>query len=114
MDDRPRSAYYGYMHQFIQQRLAAIRNIAASHKARSLDLFGSGTNGEFNEASSDFDFLVEFEPLAPGEYAQHYFELKEELEQLTGRHVDLVVGSAIRNPYFQNSVNATRQPLYPA
>ena len=31
-----------------------------------------------------------------------YFGLKEGLEALLGRHVDLVMPSALRNPYFRN------------
>lgn len=52
----------------------------------------------------DFDFLVEFGPLPQGGYADACFGLREGLEALLGAPVDLVVGSAIRNPYFRQSV----------
>lgn len=100
------------MHQIIQNNLHVIRDLAKQHKAQSLDLFGSAAKGGFDDSRSDFDFLVEFEKLQPGEYFEHFFGLKEDLEKITGRSVDLVVTSAIRNPYFLRQVNATRQPLY--
>jgi len=38
-----------------------------------LDLFSSAATGRFEEARSDLDFLVMFEPLAPAAYADAYF-----------------------------------------
>ena len=61
------------------------------------------------------DFVVEFlgEALAES-YADAYFGLLEELELLFGRPVDLVVRSAIRNPYFLQSVEESRTFIYEA
>jgi len=79
-----------------------------------LDAFGSVVTGELND-DSDLDFLVEFDLTAGIEgYADRYFELLESLERLFGRPVDLVVDSAIRNPYFRQSVEETRAHLYAA
>lgn len=80
---------------------------------RRLALFGSATR-ELFDAHSDLDFLVEFkQPLRPG-YADRYFGLLEGLQSLFGRPVDLVVDSAITNPYFRESVNETQTVLYAA
>ena len=35
-------------------------------------------------------------------------------EDLFGRPIDLVEDSAIKNPYFRESVDETREPLYAA
>ena len=45
-------------------------------------------------------------------YANSYFGLLEDLEKLFGKPVDLVVGSAIENPYFLQSVEETRTLIY--
>ena len=80
-----------------------------------LELFGSAATGAFRTEDSDLDLLVEFEPDALGAgYADRYFDLLESLEKLFGRPVDLVVDSAIRNPFFRESVNKTRALLYAA
>jgi predicted nucleotidyltransferase len=68
----------------------------------------------FESAKSDFDFSVQFGPLGPGAYADAYFGLREALEELCGRPVDLVVASAVKNPYFQRAVDATKTLLYAA
>jgi hypothetical protein len=81
---------------------------------RRLDLFGSAAGGDFDAGRSDLDFLGEFEPAPPGGYADAFFGLKESLEQLFGRSVDLVAAAAIRNPYFRESVEDAKVPIYAA
>ena len=61
-------------------------------------LFGSAATGGYHPEGSDLDFVVEFQPTAFDSYADAYIGLLESLEQLFGKPVDLVVGSAIRNP----------------
>ena len=73
-----------------------------------------GRQPQFDPERSDFDFLVEFDELPPGSYATAFFGLLEDLEQLLERPVDLVVPSAIRNPYFRESGEASRALLYAA
>ena len=53
--------------------------------------------GTFNPRTSDFDFLVEFLPLPEGKHADAYFGLREDLEALFERPIDLVMTQAIRN-----------------
>ena len=84
------------------------------HRVRRLELFGSAASGGYEEGRSDYDFLVEFEPLPSGAYADAYFGLLEGMEGLLGHPVDLVVASAIRNPYFRDAVERTKIPVYGA
>ena len=79
-----------------------------------LELFGSALSTAFDSEHSDLDFLVEFEPLEPSDYATAFFGFKEALERLFARPVDLVVASAIRNPYFRRSVDESNALLYAA
>ena len=67
---------------------------------------------DFNAADSDLDFFVEFDDLPPVQYADAFFALKERLEKLFGRSVDLIAESNLQNPYFRNRVQAQRQPVY--
>ncbi len=81
---------------------------------RRLELFGSATGDRFDPEASDLDFLVEFEPSGPGTRADRYFGLLEGLQELYGRSVDLVELPAIRNPYFLESIEASRTVLHGA
>ena len=91
-----------------------LERLCRRHHVQRLDLFGSAAVGTYRPGESDLDFLVEFEPLPPGAYADTYFDLLEALERLFGRPVDLVVASAIKNPYFRQSVEQVRALLYAA
>ena len=102
------------MSSLITQRRAEIEEICRRFRVRRLELFGSAAAGHDRPGESDLDFLVEFESLPPGEYADAYFGLRESLEALSGRAVDLIVPSAIRNPYFRQSVERTKMLLYAA
>jgi uncharacterized protein len=81
---------------------------------RRLELFGSVATAQDDPNRSDVDFLVEFETLQDGTYADAYFGLLESLEALLQRPVDLVVASAITNPYFRKSVDDTKTLVYAA
>jgi uncharacterized protein len=67
-----------------------IARIAQSRGVVRLRVFGSALTTEFDTASSDIDLLVEFGPGIAVAF-DAYFGLKEDLEQLFGRSVDLVV-----------------------
>ena len=84
------------------------------HRVHRLDVFGSVVDGSFDPTTSDIDFLVEFETLPVSEYADAWFALKEGLEAIFGRPVDLITDAAATNPYFCDSVAASRQPVYAA
>ena len=99
----------------IDQHREALLALCHRFNVRRLELFGSAATGAaFQDADSDFDFLVEFLPLTPGTHADAYFGLLAALEDLFGRPVDLVMTRAITNPYFLESVNRSRTVLYAA
>ena len=60
--------------------------------AKHLSLFGSAARDELRD-ESDIDVLVEFERAATYD---GYFDLKEFLEQLLGRRVDLVTEKGLK------------------
>lgn len=80
--------------------------------ARQLDAFGSAVRDDFDPETSDLDFLVEFDSMPPAQYANAYFALKEGLEALFGRPVDLITLSSLANPYFRDRIAAERRVLY--
>jgi predicted nucleotidyltransferase len=77
-----------------------------------LDLFGSAARESALAEVRDLDFLVEFKPMPPVEYAQNYFLLIERLEELFHSPIDLVETEVIDNPYFKEAVEESKVPLY--
>lgn len=102
------------MNPLIAQNRKALDALCRRYGVRRLHLFGSTARGTERPGESDLDFLVDFEPLPPGAYADAFVGLQEALQDLLGRPVDLVVASAIRNPYFRESVESTKTLVYAA
>jgi predicted nucleotidyltransferase len=99
----------------IEEKLRELSQLCVRYRVQRLELIGSALKGEkFDAEKSDIDFLVEFQPLKEGEYADTYFGLLEAMESLFKRHVDLVMVRAIKNPYFLESINKNRKVLYAA
>jgi hypothetical protein len=98
------------MHASIRAHAAELSALCRRHGVRRLELFGSAASDR--EAIGDLDFLVEFEALEPDGYADAYFGLLENLERLFGRPVDLVMTSAVTNPYFFRDVARNRIVIY--
>lgn len=77
-------------------------------------MFGSAARAsDFDPATSDADFLVEFDPEAK-RGLDNYFAFKAELEALLQRGVDLVEPGALRNPYLLAGINSARELVYAA
>ena len=96
----------------LSSQLPQIVALCQKHGVSHLELFGSATGPGFDPDSSDFDFLVELDAHASGSRAKRWTELADALEQLLGRHVDLVNPRYIRNPYFLQAVNSSRSVIY--
>ena len=100
---------------FIAKRRNDIELLCKQYSVSRLEVFGSAVTGEFDEARSDVDFLMEFEKgFDPNSKLDAYFAFKAGLEKLFGRHVDLVFFSAVRNPLVRESMQAQRTVLYAA
>lgn len=92
------------MEPLVAEKQGEIRELCRRYHVVRLELVGSAANRRFVPDRSDLDFLVEFAHLAPAQYASAFLEFKQNLEALFDRPVDLIVGSAIRNPYFRQSI----------
>jgi predicted nucleotidyltransferase len=99
----------------IVAKKAELEALCRRHHVRRLDVFGSAARGDFDPAKSDIDFLVEFDRSNPDSMTLHSFlGLKDSLEALLGRPVDLVEPGAVRNPYIKASIERSREPVFGA
>lgn len=103
------------MIDFIEENLAEIRSLCQRYDVARLEICGSAVEGKFDPQNSDIDSLVEYIPgHSLGPWMCQYFNFKEDLQELLGRKVALIMASALRNPWFIREVNKTRRPLYAA
>jgi predicted nucleotidyltransferase len=79
-------------------------------RVKKLDIFGSATTKTFGPGS-DVDLLVQFDRQGDGLF-NRYFDLKEGLERILNRNVDLITEESIQNPYFKQEVERTRRNVY--
>src|SRR5688572_3012197 len=100
------------MDRIIREHRKELNRLCERYAVRRLEVFGSAATGQFHPSSSDLDFLVELEPGTPGETAERYLGLLEDLEGLFGRTIDLVMTKAVRNPYFLKQIESSRTLLY--
>ena len=91
---------------------AALRVLCERCFVRRLDVFGSVTNDTFDPQRSDVDVLVSFGERPRGRYFDVYLELRDGLENLFSRSVDLIEEDGMRNPYFIRAVQRSRRLLY--
>jgi predicted nucleotidyltransferase len=80
-----------------------------------LDLFGSGAReSDFDPARSNLDLLVSLDAEHHPPALEDFLSLREALEALLGRRVDLAMKSAIRHPFLREGIAAARVPLHGA
>ena len=99
------------MINLIENNLGEIQNLCVKYDINRMHLVGSATSKYFNDAS-DIDILISFKDISIEKYTDNYFELHTELEKLFSRKVDLITERSLSNPYFINSIQATKQLLY--
>ena len=102
------------VHEVVATKLAEIEELCRALGVRRLDVFGSAVSESFDVRTSDVDLLVDFETGHDFDHFGTYFALKEGLERILARPVDLVVNTSIRNPYFLQQVMDTKETLYAA
>lgn len=103
----------GGMLEALTSRREEIAEACRRYGVNGLTVFGSAATDDHREGS-DVDFLVTFASDAPLSRFEAYFGLKEALEGILQRPVDLVTPSVLENPYFASSVEASRVDLYAA
>ena len=99
--------------KLIELNLQRIFDLCKKHRVKSLSVFGSILTDKFND-NSDVDLLVDFEPIDHDkfDYVSNYFGLRDALELLFNRKVDLIEEKGLRNKYFIASVNRTKKLIY--
>ncbi len=105
--------FCGRVIPLVEDRRAEVAEVCRRHGVERLDLFGSAAGDGFDPEESDLDFVVSFERRDPPELFDRYFGLKEELEALFGRGVDLVTEGALgKDPGFARGILGDRETLY--
>jgi predicted nucleotidyltransferase len=93
----------------------AIARFCRKWHVQELALFGSVLTEEFGP-DSDVDILISFSDPPPdlGPWGEHLETMREELEVLFGRRVDLIEKQLVDNPFRRHHILTTRRIIYAA
>ena len=100
------------MKRSISNKIRLLKPIFQMHKVEKAYLFGSVTTANFT-AQSDIDLLITFQKnIDPLEKGELWWSLYDSLRLHFNREIDLVTESSLKNPYFIEEVNNTKQLIY--
>lgn len=91
--------------------LDSIQALCEKHHVEKLYLFGSAAKGTMTEGS-DVDLLVKFKEMKTTEYFENFLVLKNELQGVFGRKIDLVELQTLKNPGLIDSINQSKELIY--
>ncbi len=95
----------------LEKHKQEIITLCKTHGVIVLYAFGSSIKENFTE-NSDIDLLVTFGNVDLKNYFSNFMDLKEKLESVFHRKVDLVEEQTVKNPILKNSINRTKQLIY--
>jgi hypothetical protein len=94
-----------------EKNINLIKKLCEQYKVKTFAAFGSVTRDDF-EDDSDIDFVVDFEERDPFKYTDLYFQLKEKLEGLLKREIDLIEERGIKNQFFRKELDSNKIHIY--
>ncbi len=99
----------------IEANLPVIVNLCREFGVERLELFGSAATDAFDLERSDVDFLVSYpDGYDFGPWLARFQDFEKALSAALGLDVDLVMTSALRNPWFRREAAKTRTVIYDA
>lgn len=102
------------MIHLIQNKLDEIISVCKKHHVEAISLFGSAAKNTMTE-NSDIDLLAKFSSnIDVLEYADNYFSLLENLEDILQRKIDLISTKSLKNPILKEEIYQTKIDLYAA
>ena len=101
------------MYAILENNLPQIEQACRAANVRRLFVFGSILTDRFNPDKSDVDIQVVFDHRGDNAtIGAIMWKFWDELEAILGRKVDLLTKPEIRNPFFRQEVEHTRQLIY--
>jgi len=94
-----------------ENNLQKIQQLCKELIVKNFSVFGSVLTDKFS-SDSDIDFVVNFEENDPIKYTDLYFQLKDKLEQILKRQIDLIEERGIKNSYFRKAIEESKVIIY--
>lgn len=101
------------MNVIVKKNKKVLGQIFKNHRIERAYLFGSALKNDFNK-NSDLDFLIKFEDslLDPLEKGELWWNLHDTLRNFFNREIDIITENSLKNPYFIEELEQTKQLIY--
>lgn len=100
------------VHSSIRILLPQVSELFKKYNVKAAYFFGSVLSEKFN-SDSDIDVMVTFMDYSdPLKIGQSIWGIEDDLEILTSRKVDLITERSLKNPYFIQEINNTKELIY--
>lgn len=101
--------------ELLETKRPEIEELCRRYGVTRLRVFGSALRPDWDESTSDIDFLVEFGPPPAGvNLFDQQFGLLVDLERLLGVPADIVDWDAAKKPTFRQAAEAQAREVYAA
>lgn len=94
-----------------EKNLETIKKLCNKYRVKRFSVFGSVLRNDFKK-ESDIDFIVDFNENDPIKYTDLYFELKDNLEKILKRQIDLIEERGIKNSFFKKEIDESKVIIY--
>ncbi len=100
------------MQPIIENNKASIIELCKKHGVRELFVFGSAVRNDYS-SNSDIDFLVSYyESIDALAAFDSFLEMKNSLQEMLQREVDLIDSASIDNKYLRHFINQEKRIIY--
>ena len=93
------------------KNIERIKHVCYEYRVKKFSVFGSVLTDDFS-SNSDIDFVVDFDENDPIKYTDLYFQIKDKLEQILNRQIDLIEERGIKNSFFKKEIDKTKVVIY--
>lgn len=94
-----------------EKNIERIKQLCKEYRVKNFSAFGSVLTDNFS-SDSDIDFMVDFYENDPIKYTDLYFQLKDKLELILKRQIDLIEERGIKNPFFKKEIDESKVMIY--
>ena len=94
-----------------EKNIELIKRLCKEYRVKNFYVFGSVLTENFS-SDSDIDFVVDFDENDPIKYTDLYFQLKDQLERVLKRQIDLIEERGINNSFFKKEIDESKVVIY--
>lgn len=97
--------------QISEKNIEQIKQLCKELRVKNFAVIGSVLTDNFS-SDSDIDFVVDFDENDPIKYTDLYFQLKDKLERILMRQIDLIEERGIKNSFFRKEIDESKVVIY--